>query len=177
MKILIYKSYLIILNPIQCFRAPDRILFTQYKMNQDQELLRKLNNHILFYLSDVCYTYAKSVSLPKFVEQILIRTRANYLSTIGIFVILTRVKKNKINPKMCNRRLFLAAVMANHRMIYDKTLSYQKWSRITGLSKEEIKKNFNEFIKFIDYNLHVKYEEYIKVDTIVKANLDFRLIF
>jgi hypothetical protein len=146
-------------------------------MNQESEYLRnKINDAILFCLSDICHTYVYSVSLPKFVEQILIRSRATYYSTIGILVLLTRVK-HKINPKMCNRRLFLVSIMVNHRMLCDETFSYRTWSQITGLSEEEIEINFNVFIKFIDYNLHVKYEEYIKVDTIVKLNLDFRLLY
>jgi len=143
-----------------------------------RRLENKITDAILFCLNDIChthtYTYTNAIPLSEFVKQILKFSRATYYSTIGVLILLIRIKHN---PNICNRKLFLASVIANHRMIYDKTLPYQAWVKITGLPKKKIESIFNDFVKFIDYNLYVKQEEYSKVDTILRSNLDFKLLY
>ncbi|KAJ3269678.1 hypothetical protein HK104_005083, partial [Borealophlyctis nickersoniae] len=59
-------------------------------------------------------------------------------------------------PYHCGRRMFLAALMLASKYVHDKTYANKAWSRISGLSVEEVNRNEREFLKLIGYRLGVE---------------------
>lgn len=56
----------------------------------------------------------------------------------------------------CGRRMFLAALMLASKYLQDRNHSTQAWSKICGLRVREINENEKAYLKYIDYNLHIK---------------------
>ncbi|RHZ82133.1 hypothetical protein Glove_114g200 [Diversispora epigaea] len=129
----------------------------------------KINNVILFCLNDHNIHIKTYIPLSEFITEILRHIKATYNLAIGVLVLLVctkrEIEKRTLDATICNNRfrLFLASVMVTHYMLFDRSYSYELLSFITKLPKEEIKRRFDVFIKFIDYNLNIKYEEFIKL--------------
>ena len=56
----------------------------------------------------------------------------------------------------CGRRMFLAALMLASKYLQDRNYSTRAWSKISGLRMCEINENEMNYLKAINYNLHVK---------------------
>jgi len=56
----------------------------------------------------------------------------------------------------CGRRMFLAALMLASKDLQDRNHSTRAWSKICGLRVREINENEKAYLKYIDYNLHIK---------------------
>ena len=60
----------------------------------------------------------------------------------------------------CGRRMFLSALMLASKYIQDRNYSTRAWSKISGLRIPEINDNEREYLKLINYDLHLKQETF-----------------
>jgi len=59
------------------------------------------------------------------------------------------------HPFLCGRRMFLSALIVAGKYLQDQTFSNRAWAKISGLEASEITRSELEFLKIIDYRLHV----------------------
>lgn len=60
-----------------------------------------------------------------------------------------------VNPALCGRRMFLAALIAATKTIEDRTFSNKAWAKISGLPIQEINANELAFLRVLDHQLFV----------------------
>jgi PHO85 cyclin-5 len=119
--------------------------------------------------------------LKTFIQETLRRSKTSY-STLQValyYLILLKAHLPKIDftqeqPKgdgcramQCGRRMFLAALILASKYLQDRNYSTRAWSKISGLRTVEINQNEVEYLKAIDWNLHVPKEKFDKWSRIV----------
>ncbi|KAJ1569195.1 hypothetical protein HK096_003919 [Nowakowskiella sp. JEL0078] len=62
---------------------------------------------------------------------------------------------------LCGRRMFLSALVIAGKYLQDQAYSNRAWAKISGLAVEEVNQNEVEFLKIIDYRLHVNNDTFI----------------
>ncbi|KAJ1547704.1 hypothetical protein HK096_000995 [Nowakowskiella sp. JEL0078] len=62
---------------------------------------------------------------------------------------------------LCGRRMFLSALVIAGKYLQDQTYSNRAWAKISGLAVEEVNQNETEFLKIIDYRLHVNNDTFV----------------
>ncbi|CAG8515280.1 5515_t:CDS:2 [Scutellospora calospora] len=126
---------------------------------------------------------AKIISLHVFLQETLRRSRTSYSTLQTALFYLFRIK-HKIaflsqrtelpltpisenppdviqnscqnnDPATCGRRMFLAALIVASKYLQDRNYSNRAWSKISGLTVQEINANEVCFLKLIDYNLFI----------------------
>ena len=119
--------------------------------------------------------------LKTFIQETLRRSKTSY-STLQValyYLILLKAHLPKIDftqeqPKgdgcramQCGRRMFLAALILASKYLQDRNYSTRAWSKISGLRTVEINQNEVEYLKAIEWNLHVPKETFDKWSRIV----------
>ena len=119
--------------------------------------------------------------LKTFIQETLRRSKTSY-STLQValyYLILLKAHLPKIDftqeqPKgegcramQCGRRMFLAALILASKYLQDRNYSTRAWSKISGLRTVEINQNEVEYLKAIEWNLHVPKEKFDKWSRIV----------
>ncbi|CAO3640173.1 unnamed protein product [Cunninghamella echinulata] len=69
-------------------------------------------------------------------------------------------KKRMDDMISCGRRMFLASLMVASKYLQDKNYRNRAWSRISGLSLNEINAAEFTFLKLINYNLYISKETF-----------------
>ncbi|KAI9881696.1 MAG: hypothetical protein M1823_006593, partial [Watsoniomyces obsoletus] len=125
-----------------------------------------------------CFNGAGVLPLEVFIHETLRRSKTSY-STLQValfYIILLKDKLSDLDftkeqpkpdepqqsapPKcramQCGRRMFLAALMLASKYLQDRNYSTRAWSKISGLRIPEINENETEYLRCIDYRLHMK---------------------
>ena len=114
---------------------------------------------------------AKTVSgLRTYVQELLRRSRTSY-STLQValyYLVLiqcclpkqdfTKEQTRETHARIslqCGRRMFLSALILAGKYLQDKTYSARAWSKISGLSCDEINRNEKGFLEAVGWQLHV----------------------
>ncbi|CAO3634666.1 unnamed protein product [Cunninghamella blakesleeana] len=81
--------------------------------------------------------------------------------------------KNKRDHDMicCGRRMFLASLMVASKYLQDKNYRNRAWSRISGLSLNEINAAEFTFLKLINYNLYISKDTFDQWYTLLHTYL------
>lgn len=111
----------------------------------------------------------RRMPLRRFVQETLKRSKTLY-STFQValyYLIMIKpvvMERNcRFKPCVglnCGRRTFLASLMLASKYLQDRNYSIAAWSKISGLSAKELKFNEIEFLKAMDWNLHVPIDAY-----------------
>ncbi|ODQ68225.1 hypothetical protein NADFUDRAFT_63685 [Nadsonia fulvescens var. elongata DSM 6958] len=115
----------------------------------------------------------KTLPLKSFIEETLKRSRTSY-STLQISLYYLMLAKPTIFKKvyskdvdvqkksglLCGRRAFLTSLIIASKYLQDRNYSIKAWSKISGLSTSELSTNEIEFLKAVDWNLHVPSDVY-----------------
>jgi len=119
--------------------------------------------------------------LKTFIQETLRRSKTSY-STLQValyYLVLLKARLPKGDftqeqPKgdgcramQCGRRMFLAALILASKYLQDRNYSTRAWSKISGLRTIEINQNEVEYLKAIDWNLHVPKEKFDRWSRIV----------
>jgi hypothetical protein len=119
--------------------------------------------------------------LKTFIQETLRRSKTSY-STLQValyYLVLLKAHLPKADftqeqPKgdgcramQCGRRMFLAALILASKYLQDRNYSTRAWSKISGLRTVEINQNEVEYLKAIDWNLHVPKEKFDRWSRIV----------
>ncbi|KAI9301030.1 cyclin-domain-containing protein, partial [Cunninghamella echinulata] len=118
----------------------------------------------------------KIVCTKGFIYEILKRSKTTYSNLQVCLFYLFRVKhvvllhmanqqQKQNNKRMddmisCGRRMFLASLMVASKYLQDKNYRNRAWSRISGLSLNEINAAEFTFLKLINYNLYISKETF-----------------
>ena len=127
-----------------------------------------------------CFNGAGVLPLEVFIHETLRRSKTSY-STLQVALFYIILLKDKLSdrdftkeqPKsedgqqqssgpstcramQCGRRMFLAALMLASKYLQDRNYSTRAWSKISGLRIPEINENETEYLRCIDYRLHMK---------------------
>ena len=118
--------------------------------------------------------------LEVFIHETLRRSKTSY-STLQVALYYLILLKDKIpnrdftqeQPKcddgteasacramQCGRRMFLAALMLASKYLQDRNYSTRAWGKISGLRVPEINENEREYLKRINYDLHMTKETF-----------------
>lgn len=73
---------------------------------------------------------------------------------------LTRLLQVQKTPLLCGRRMFLSSLILASKYLQDRNYSNKAWSKISGLSLKEINENELVFLKLIDWELHLKFDDF-----------------
>ncbi|KAI1938044.1 PHO85 cyclin-5 [Ophidiomyces ophidiicola] len=108
--------------------------------------------------------------LRGFIQETLRRSRTSY-STLQValyYIILIRPRLPRLDFTMeqsqvpqcqramqCGRRMFLAALILASKYLQDRNYSARAWSKISGLSTEEINQNELTFLHAVGWKLHI----------------------
>lgn len=131
-----------------------------------------------------CFNGAGVLPLEVFIHETLRRSKTSY-STLQVALFYIILLKDKLpdrdftkeQPKnddsqqqtssastcramQCGRRMFLAALMLASKYLQDRNYSTRAWSKISGLRIPEINENEAEYLRCIDYRLHMKKEAF-----------------
>jgi hypothetical protein len=126
-----------------------------------------------------CFNGAGVLPLEVFIHETLRRSKTSY-STLQVALYYIVLLKGKLSDRdftkeqprpdenqqstcramQCGRRMFLAALMLASKYLQDRNYSTRAWSKISGLRIPEINENETEYLKSIDYSLHMKKEEF-----------------
>ena len=131
-----------------------------------------------------CFNGAGVLPLEVFIHETLRRSKTSY-STLQVALFYLVLLKDKLSdqdftkeqskpedgqhqslgpPKcramQCGRRMFLAALMLASKYLQDRNYSTRAWSKISGLRIPEINENETEYLRCIDYRLHMKREAF-----------------
>jgi PHO85 cyclin-5 len=126
-----------------------------------------------------CFNGAGVLPLEVFIHETLRRSKTSY-STLQVALYYIVLLKGKVSDRdftkeqprpddnqqstcramQCGRRMFLAALMLASKYLQDRNYSTRAWSKISGLRIPEINENETEYLKSIDYALHIKKEEF-----------------
>lgn len=111
----------------------------------------------------------RRMPLRRFVQETLKRSKTLY-STFQValyYLIMIKpvvMERNcRFKPCVglnCGRRTFLASLMLASKYLQDRNYSIAAWSKISGLSAKELKFNEIEFLKAMDWNLHIPIDAY-----------------
>ncbi|CAG8670270.1 23844_t:CDS:2 [Cetraspora pellucida] len=142
---------------------------------------------------------AKIITLRVFLQETLRRSRTSYSTLQTALFYLFRIK-HKIaslsqrselpptptsehppdviqnscqnnDPATCGRRMFLAALIVASKYLQDRNYSNRAWSKISGLSIEEINANEVCFLKLIDYNLFIAEDIFKRWSTLLLTHI------
>lgn len=118
--------------------------------------------------------------LNTFLHHILKHSRTTHstlqLAIFYLFRIRSRVqeKRNDDVYISCGRRMFLAALISAHKYLQDKTYKNSAWSKVSGLSVQEINHAEKVMLQLLDYRLYVKKDTYdqwiLMLQTHLKVN-------
>ena len=127
-----------------------------------------------------CFNGAGVLPLEVFIHETLRRSKTSY-STLQVALFYIVLLKGKLSDRdftkeqskpedrqqqssgpspcramQCGRRMFLAALMLASKYLQDRNYSTRAWSKISGLRIPEINENEAQYLKCIDYRLHMK---------------------
>lgn len=125
--------------------------------------------------TDVTCYIRQALSLKRFIQETLRRSRTSY-STLQLalyYIIQVKsyifeqrahnrrignvVKRGDILRLRCGRRAFLSALMVASKYVQDRNYSVRAWSKISGLPVAELCENEQLFLSAMGWNAHVKY--------------------
>lgn len=96
-----------------------------------------------------------------YIEETLRRSRTSY-STLQVALYYLILFKHNMptaeSPSMalqCGRRMFLAALILASKYLQDRNYSAKAWSKMCGLNTSEINHNERNFLRIVDWNLHI----------------------
>ncbi|KAI7903933.1 cyclin-domain-containing protein [Cokeromyces recurvatus] len=115
--------------------------------------------------------------LNTFLHHILKYSRTTHstlqLAIFYLFRIRARAQERNNDVYVsCGRRMFLAALISAHKYLQDKTYKNSAWSKVSGLSVEEINHAEKVLLELLDYRLYVKKETYDEWITILQSHLN-----
>lgn len=104
--------------------------------------------------------------LEVFIHETLRRSKTSY-STLQVALWYLVLLKSQLPSErstggsdcraiQCGRRMFLAALMLASKYLQDRNYSTRAWSKISGLRMCEINENEMNYLKAINYDLHMK---------------------
>lgn len=104
--------------------------------------------------------------LEVFIHETLRRSKTSF-STLQValwYLVLLKCQLPSDRPSsgsdcraiQCGRRMFLAALMLASKYLQDRNYSTRAWSKISGLRMGEINQNEMNYLKAINYSLHMK---------------------
>ncbi|CAG8692910.1 32866_t:CDS:2 [Gigaspora margarita] len=142
---------------------------------------------------------AKIITLRVFIQETLRRSRTSYstLQTALFYLIRIKSEISKLNrctdylptptseyppnlnqstnqnndPATCGRRMFLAALIVASKYLQDRNYSNRAWSKMSGLSVQEINTNEICFLKLIDYNLFIAENNFKRWSSLLLMNI------
>lgn len=124
------------------------------------------------------------ISLRYFIRETLRRSRTSYctlqvalwyLVLIRPYILACYKKRSSVSPESghnqsscpvgfpaakCGRRMFLSALILASKYLQDRNFTARAWSKITGLSAQEISSNESNYLVAIDWNLHMKEHDF-----------------
>lgn len=125
-------------------------------------------------------TKSRLVPLKTFIEEILKRSRTSFSTLQLCLLYLFRFKRaipaynrslasspastpqqKRAHPTCCCRRMFLSALIVAAKYVQDRNYSNKAWSKISGLTVEEITANEREFLAVLDWKLFVPYKSFV----------------
>lgn len=107
------------------------------------------------------------IPLKKFIKESLKRSRTCY-STFQValyYLILLKESKalqdqdamdDKTSGLKCGRRAFLSSLMIASKYLQDRNYTVKAWSTIVGLPVSDLRKYEMEFLKAVDWKVHVQ---------------------
>lgn len=134
-------------------------------------------------MMSTCFNGAGVLPLRVFIQETLRRSKTSY-STLQValyYLILLKAKlphahwandsaeRSPCRAMQCGRRMFLSALMLASKYLQDRNYSARAWSKISGLRSSEINDNEREYLRKIDYNLHVPKEHFDNWSKVVLA--------
>ncbi|KAA8915376.1 hypothetical protein TRICI_002489 [Trichomonascus ciferrii] len=111
------------------------------------------------------------IPLKKFIKESLKRSRTCY-STFQValyYLILLKESKalqqqetadEKTSGLKCGRRAFLSSLMIASKYLQDRNYTVKAWSTIVGLPVSDLRKYEMEFLKAVDWKVHVQQSVY-----------------
>uniref|UniRef100_A0A060T9M9 ARAD1D19778p n=1 Tax=Blastobotrys adeninivorans TaxID=409370 RepID=A0A060T9M9_BLAAD len=98
-----------------------------------------------------------SMPLRKFVQESLKRSRSSYsVFQVAVFYLAQLRWKQHHADLPCGRRAFLSALMVASKYLQDRNYSIKAWSTISGLKASELAANELDFLKALDWQVHVR---------------------
>lgn len=130
-------------------------------------------------MTSTCFNGAGVLPLRVFIQETLRRSKSSY-STLQValyYLVLLKGKlscgqastdadgedrgeRSRCRAMQCGRRMFLSALMLASKYLQDRNYSARAWSKISGLRSNEINENERNYLKMIDYELHVPKEQF-----------------
>ncbi|KAI7885373.1 hypothetical protein K492DRAFT_234163 [Lichtheimia hyalospora FSU 10163] len=105
-------------------------------------------------------------NLEQFLYHILKHSRTTHstlqLAIFYLFRIRSRVLQHRHDNVYiaCGRRMFLASLICAHKFLQDKTYKNLAWSKVSGLSVNEINHAERVMLQLLDWSLYVKKDTY-----------------
>ncbi|KAI9096635.1 hypothetical protein DFS34DRAFT_581375, partial [Phlyctochytrium arcticum] len=122
---------------------------------------------------------SRLVPLKTFMKEILKRSRTSFSTLQLCLLYLVRFRHHlpaynrtlaleaaaaaaaAAHPSCCSRRMFLSALIVAAKYVQDRNYSNKAWSKIAGLPVEEITLNEREFLKCLNWKLHVTKRSFV----------------
>jgi len=124
-------------------------------------------------------TRFRNMPLRRFIQETLKRSRSSY-STFQValyYLILIKplIKDGHYQPDVknclnCGRRTLLTSLMLAAKYLQDRNYSVGAWSKISGLCIKELSNNEINFLKAVDWNLHIPSQVYIRWSSLLLAS-------
>ncbi|KAI7857022.1 cyclin-domain-containing protein [Circinella umbellata] len=120
-------------------------------------------------------------NLNTFLHHILKHSRTTHstlqLALFYLFRIRPRVleRRNDDVYISCGRRMFLAALICAHKFLQDKTYKNSAWSKVSGLSVNEVNHAERVMLQLLDWSLYVKKDTYDQWIVMLQNHLKFRV--
>ncbi|RKP24830.1 hypothetical protein SYNPS1DRAFT_16570, partial [Syncephalis pseudoplumigaleata] len=113
----------------------------------------------------------KLLPLRLFVQEVLRRSRTSYVTLQTALFYLTRVHNSPWMRHMadenctyildsCGRRMFLASLVIATKYLQDRAYSNRAWSRVSGLSANEITRCERKLLNWLSWNLYIPDKEF-----------------
>ncbi|KAJ8610657.1 hypothetical protein MRB53_038436 [Persea americana] len=114
--------------------------------------------------------------LRTFVRETLKRTNTSHSTLqVTLFNLVLLKAKVGIRPDadvapvfQCGRRMFLAALMLASKYLQDRNFSAKAWSKMSGLSTQEINLNETSFLRAVDFRLHIEQGAFEKWTALIR---------
>ncbi|KAK9764229.1 PHO85 cyclin-5 [Basidiobolus ranarum] len=111
----------------------------------------------------------RALPLRIFIQEVLRRSGASFSTLLVTLIYLFRFKscsnsENTESKSSClhhhkvrgsGRRMFVAAIITAFKYLEDRSFPNTRWSRITGLSVQEINSNERIFLELLNYRLYM----------------------
>lgn len=122
---------------------------------------------------------AERIPLKNFIKESLRRSRTCYSTFQVALYYLILLKESKTSSSVsnennkiisCGRRAFLTSLIIASKYLQDRNYTIKAWSAITGLSTTEIRNHELEFLKLVDWKVHVQPSVYNRWSSILLSS-------